>query len=272
MSNRSAAPRSAAPRFPRLAMRPCAAAVLLLAGIALPAAAQQKAMRIIVGSVTDSGGNFIPYVTLKAGREYGALTDIHGQFRMVLPQDVFVKLDVRRIGFMPAHVEFAGGEDTTLVIRLAGLALPLATQRIEVARVRTLEHRGFYARMAERQEGINSGEFISPEEIEQRNASRPTQLLESRHGVLVRRVGTCNILVQCWVPRGPDGCYATVYLDGIRLNRLGDATMYATPVYLDDLINPSTIAGIEIYARGVEAPPQYQFLNGNCAIILIWTR
>lgn len=234
--------------------------------------AQRDTVRIIVGAITDSGGNPIPYATILAGKQRYALSDRLGQFSLKVTPIETVKLDVRRIGFIPAHVEFGAGADTTVLVRLAGLALPLAAQHIEVARVKTLESRGFYARMADRQLGINSGEFITPEEIEQRNPSRPTQLLESHHGVLVRRVGRCFVLVQCWVPRGPDGCYATIYLDGVRLNLLSDATMYSRPVFLDDLINPSTIAGIEIYARGVRAPPRYQSLNGNCAIILIWTR
>ncbi len=238
--------------------------------------AQEPPLRVISGAVTDSGGNYIPYATLQVGREFGALTDTRGRFELRIPPGIVAKIDVRRIGFLPAHVELPPGSDTTLVIRLAGLALPLAAQRIEAARVRTLESRGFYARMAERQQGSNSGEFVTPEEIEQRNASRPTQLLDAHHGVLVRRSGSCNIMVRCWAPFGPDGCMATIYLDGVRLNPLGEATSsfrrQVEPIYLDDLINPSTIAGIEIYARGVRAPAHYQALNGNCAIVLIWTR
>jgi hypothetical protein len=42
--------------------------------------------------------------------------------------------------------------------------------------------------------------------------------------------------------------------------------------YINDQIPTSTIAAIEVYPRAVGAPPKYQSLNGNCGVILIWTR
>jgi len=37
-------------------------------------------------------------------------------------------------------------------------------------------------------------------------------------------------------------------------------------------VQPNTIAGIEVYARSVTAPPKYQSLNGRCGVMLIWTK
>jgi hypothetical protein len=55
--------------------------------------------------------------------------------------------------------------------------------------VRVLETRGFYSRMLDQERGSLVGEFVTPEEIEMRNAQRVTQLLEQRRGISVRSTG-----------------------------------------------------------------------------------
>ena len=37
-------------------------------------------------------------------------------------------------------------------------------------------------------------------------------------------------------------------------------------------IQGSHLAAMEIYPRAVNAPPAYQPLNGNCGVVLIWTK
>ena len=60
----------------------------------------------------------------------------------------------------------------------------------------------------------------------------------------------------------------TVYLDNVRITgKLGGR---------DDLVNdlalPTHVAAMEVYPRAVNAPPQYQPLNGACGVVLIWTK
>ena len=64
---------------------------------------------------------------------------------------------------------------------------------IEEERIRSLETRGFYRRLADREKGLGSSQFITPEEVRQRNAFRATQLFEGRAGVNVMRVCTAGV-------------------------------------------------------------------------------
>jgi len=68
-----------------------------------------------------------------------------------------------------------------------------------------------------------------------------------------------------------------VYVDNIRFYttkwppdpRTDDMSRYE---FIDDLISTNTVAAIEVYPTAVNAPPRYQTLNGNCGVILIWTK
>ncbi|HEX6316680.1 MAG TPA: hypothetical protein VFZ73_17535, partial [Gemmatimonadaceae bacterium] len=68
---------------------------------------------------------------------------------------------------------------------------------------------------------------------------------------------------------GFNRCAMTVYLDRIRVvgkpgNALDD--------YVNELVVPTHVAAMEIYPRGVGAPPEYQPMNGSCGVVLIWTK
>ncbi len=45
----------------------------------------------------------------------------------------------------------------------------------------------------------------------------------------------------------------------------------ATPAFLDNLVRPVVIAGIEVYNSPASMPLQYNF-GGECGVIVIWTR
>jgi len=137
-----------------------------------------------------------------------------------------------------------------------------------------LELHGFYRRMQDRENGVNTGVFIRQEEIERRNPSRFTQLLEGIPSMRLIRSGACGTLWRCYAPRGADGCYMSVFLDGHRLNPLHvppHENPWLRRDFPDELISPGGIAGIEVYARVNQAPPQYQGLAG-CGVILVWTK
>jgi hypothetical protein len=93
------------------------------------------------------------------------------------------------------------------------------------------------------------------------------------------------------IPRSTAGnCDMEIYLDGARL--ITEATRpgqgVTTPSlqprperrlrhgarleYLDEIVQASTVAGVEIYTHGASVPPQFQSMNGTCGVIVIWTR
>ncbi len=76
------------------------------------------------------------------------------------------------------------------------------------------------------------------------------------------------------MPRGNDGkifmpgplddCTPTVFIDRIRLED-------ATARDIDEFVQPGAIAGMEVYTRASQVPPQFASLT-SCGAIVIWTR
>jgi len=129
-------------------------------------------------------------------------------------------------------------------------------------------------RLQDREKGINAGQFITAEEIGRRNPFRTTQLLEGRSGIKVVRASSQGVCTNasspmCWAPAGLNGCYMTVYFDNIRLTSLVNPNQ---PTFVDDVVQPSHIAGIEIYTTAGKVPPEYQSLSGTCGVVLIWSK
>jgi len=239
---------------------------------ATPADAQER--RTVSGTVTDSGGRPIPYVSIDGGPKYRSLTNASGEFRVAVPPKEALDIAIRRIGFMPGKIRVEPGSDTTINVSLQQLGVLLTTQVVRAReQVRTLEMRGFYSRMLDKELGALVGDFVTPEEIEMRNPQRVTQLLEQVRGIQVRRMGSCFVIVQCYRVMGQGGCAATVYLDNQRLNPLAAAAADPTSAPpIDELIPVSGVSAIEVYPRGSSAPPRFQSLAGTCAIVVIWTR
>jgi hypothetical protein len=187
-----------------------------------------------------------------------------------------IKLEVRRIGYRPASIEIAAGNDTTISVTMYAVPQRLAAVKVMAEQLRKLEMAGFYERLANREKWGGSGQFLTPEDIELRKPHRVTQLLEGLNGVSTRRSDECaTALVRCWVAVGHDNCVMAVYLDGHRLEpeRL-DPTVPKNrhPVYIDELAHVADISALEVYSRPTQAPPQYQSDVGRCGIVLIWTK
>ena len=241
----------------------------LIALVVLPCWAWAQDVRTVSGTVTDSAGQTIPYVAIDGGARYRTLTNASGEWTMRVPVNEAFEVSIRRIGYLPGKVNVLKGSDTTIVVALQRLGVLLSTQVVRAQQqVRTLETRGFYDRMLDKERGALVGEFVMPEEIEMRNPQRVTQLLEQRRGIQVRRADRCQVIATCYLVYGQGGCAATVYLDNQRLNRLAGGEVPA----IDELIPVTGVSAIEVYPRGSSAPPRFPMLAGTCAIVVIWTK
>jgi hypothetical protein len=257
-----------------------------------------QSTRSIRGVVSDSGGQPIQYVNVYDGRDMRLITDDQGRFEAVRDRKQ-VKLEFRRIGLVPVSVLLAAGADTNLSITMipTGQAMPEAVITAN-AMLSKLEARGFYRRMLDKQKGVNSGHFITQEEIERRQFSPMTALLRGLPSVQIR-YGAGGIAVPTSTLNG--GCVMATYLDGYRIiaydeQRLDRPTTKLPPFNpstgqpgvrpssreaqnsgsrytgIDNLIQTSTVAGIEVYPRPGQVPGEYQMLNGTCGVILIWSK
>jgi hypothetical protein len=234
--------------------------------LVLAAPIDAVAQRVITGRVVDPAGVPVTYVNVQIGATR-AIADDSGRFVIKVPASP-ISLRFRRIGFRPGEVDLIAGGDTAIVVYLASLPLELERAVVQGTRtVRALELRGFYRRLADRDKGINSGQFITAEEIEQRNPTRTTQTFEGRTGIRNIRYkpvasttndgqdcgGPTGLL--CWAPHGVNRCPMAVYLNGIRVPTV-DMKDPDSPTLIDETVLPNHVAGIEIYTTAGRVPPE----------------
>jgi hypothetical protein len=238
--------------------------------------------RVLRGYVTDSEGNALAYATIQINGGRRFIADDSGRFTIPSPAGRFWLL-VRRIGFSPVEVTLDTPPDTALRMRMTAFATALPEQRITGrAAFVSLDLNGFYRRMKDAERGINHGYFATPEDFEFRKPHLMSQMAESFPAVYVRHnivnprkdliLGSpCSTPSKMCQPVGPGlfRCVMTVYLDRVRIvGKPGNAP--------DDLVNelvvPTQVAAMEIYPRGVGAPPEYQSANGSCGVVLIWSK
>ena len=225
------------------------------------------------GSVRDSAGTPIPFVNVFLYGQRRTVSDTGGHFELRLTRLGKTGFEFRRLGFRPYSTDLNVSADTTIEVVLVPIALKLKGTVVQAERSRSLDIHGFYARMEEESKGIGRGWFITAEEIERRNPRRITQMLEGIPSVRVRKAWSC-LGEDCMAPTGVNGCPMAVFLDNVRLFP-PDALKTPERAFvtdLDEIAHPTTVAGIEVYARPTEAPPRFQMLNGTCGVILVWTK
>jgi hypothetical protein len=195
-----------------------------------------------------------------------AVTDTAGVFRFALPAAGAFRVRVRHVAYAAFDsdpVDVTHGETVSLEIRLAAARIALDPL---VVVVRTTDQRlaGFH----ERRMVHRFGRFLSREDIERRSSPRTTDLLRGIPGIAIvparsrARAGPARNLVAM---RGTTGsCEPAIYIDGIRSSQSEQST-------LDDILTPESLEGVEVYASGTSAPPQYAG-QAQCGVVLFWTR
>jgi TonB family protein len=235
------------------------AAVLCAATFLL--AAELEAQAGVRGAVVDSLGGAIPGAQVVVqGSNVSAMTDAGGVFRIQRIPAGTVVLDVRRLGYRPAvrTLEHAGAAESVIEIQLA--AIPEVLPTVEVRR-RT---EAFDARLA----GYNArrekrvGHFVTRDQIERQDSPRFADVLRSVPGLVVRPLrgsgGGRTVSI-----RG--NCSPLVFLDGFP----------AASGALDlDVIDLSTVEGIEVYSGLATVPAEFLSVQGTerCGVIAIWSR
>lgn len=126
-----------------------------------------------------------------------------------------------------------------------------------------LDRVGFYDR-----ERTTTGEFIDRAAIERRHAQRVTQILQNVPGVRTVPFERDRTAVYMRGPMNFSGiCWPRVYLDGVVLFQGG-----ASAEFIDPVVHPTNLEGIEVYRSAAEVPPQYGGAQSACGVIVLWTR
>jgi hypothetical protein len=252
----------------------CTRTIGVLTGVALAAAAAAAQDRVLRVTSTDSEPIAYAFVQANGGR--AMLTDEAGRVSIGAGKKQTLTIEVRRIGYTPYYgkIDFP---DTaiTIPIVLPGIAQQLGSVNVTAAKGKSsLERSGFYRRWLDGQKGVTSAAFIGPEEIEKRNESRVSIILGSINGIRITRTTNGNNVVVS----GSGSCGMAIIIDGRQVCpnagcRILDTSAGMTDmnsVLIDQVIDLSSVAGIEVYRRGGNMPSDFH-VDGECGAVAIWT-
>lgn len=194
------------------------------------------------------------------GAERGTLTDSRGRFRISEVPAGVRGLAVEHVAYgeQTVTVEIQSQRTARVEVRLS--PSPIALEPIAVTleqRDRWLEDAGFYHRASR---GL--GQFVTPEEIEERHLRSFHQILENVQGLDVRPVCRGS---HCFFYVGSTtgaGCVPTFYVDGRKVWR-------PRVMDLDAITSAHDVAAVEVY-RGISQTPAEFY--GMCGSVVIWTK
>jgi hypothetical protein len=232
---------------------------------------------VVRGRVILADGSPIAYanVQLNGGRRF--VTDDSGRFTIPVNTSGGFSLLVRRIGFSPEELKLSNRPDTAVRILMKAVAHALPTQLVTTrSPFVSLDLGGFYSRMKEVQNGARVGYFVTPEDFEMRNPISVTDAVEQFPSIRLRPIKgeyrTPLPLARRMRIEDRNGCPLTVYLNRVRIQPTivrGEAM--DEPI--NELIQPNSVAGIEVYPRATGAPAEYPAVGcGQAGVVLIWTK
>lgn len=108
------------------------------------------------------------------------------------------------------------------------------------------------------------GRFLGPDEIRRINPFYASDALQQVPFVRVQS-NRFDRHVLLRAPLGRGFCYPTLYVDGHRV-----VTSQEFP--LDEQLSGQRLAAVEVYERAASAPPEFQGLDVDCGVIVLWTR
>jgi hypothetical protein len=231
--------------------------IVLDAASELPGSTQSGALS---GIVMDSLGQAVPAALVSlAGGQADTRTDSLGRF--VLPRAaarIQQIVRVRKLGYSPQLVQMMipDGEVTRVTVTLRPPARDLGTVLVQGKRIpRRLE-------AFERRRRFGQGYYLTPEQIERRNAIQVSDLLRQMAGVRV----TPNSRGQPTV-YGRGQCLMNVLIDGMNI-----PIDESTPI--DGLVTATDVLSVEAYPDGATAPAELMSSarGGGCGVIVITTK
>lgn len=259
---------------------------LALALCLVPSALAAQARVTVV--VRGDGGEPIPFAVVSVGKSRADVADDSGRVALRGIKGDSLALDVRRIGYRPFTAKIAVADTVTVTLRL--LAAQLASVVVTAPGNTPLAERGFYDRVLRVKRGAGTGEFITPEELEQRSNSRLSQVLTGYQYVRVAHTsprrqplllgrGGCGmaIVVDGQLVRGTvqDAVRSEVptSIDGRGSAQTGTSGAGGALLDIDAIVNGNDVQAVEIYPSMANAPAELiqPSARGSCGLIVIWT-
>jgi hypothetical protein len=187
-----------------------------------------------------------------------------GRFSLLAPHPGPWILAVYHLGFRTVRsdpVAINPGEWMVLQVTMAAEAIPLDPVVVTARRsVGSPAIQRFYDRRDQASRS-GHGRFLARTDIEQISPSRPSDMLRTMAGIRVVRgaPGRGDGI------RMASGCVPAIFIDGMRINRVGIHDS------IDDYVSVMDIEGIEVY-RGPSSQVAHLYDPSGCGLILVWTR
>lgn len=197
------------------------------------------------------------------GTERWAETNRQGYFDLGEISSGTYRIRVEHLGYGPVEEMVTVPANRTVDLQAELSPDPVALEPIVVSTVRDrrLEIKGCYERKRWG-ERLGLGHFITREDIERRRPLRITHMIVELPGVEL----VCNRGNRCGVRMRRRCGGAAVVVDGIEIGS------YGSFVSIDDVIRPYEIGGVEIYKGPASTPAEFTGLEGNCGVVVIWSR
>jgi hypothetical protein len=255
--------------------------LLLASGYPAHLLAQDPSPGTIQGTVVDSGSGqpLEGAVASIADLGLSVETDSSGRFSLFGVPPGQHTLSVELFGYYGQEELVTVNDGSTVSLTLALAVAPFQAAPLEVSvegRDYDLELSGFYDR-----EESTSGVFITPEDIEDRRPTFTTDLFRGIPGTKVAGglgFGTqAAVVLQgsrslSLLEHNPQNeCYPAIWIDGQMVHSGSVGFMEDEPAFVDDLIRPDQIAGVEVYSGAARVPVQFN-LYSACGVIVFWTK
>ncbi len=238
------------------------------AGFAMPARATAHLAHLapyaVMGTVTDNAGTPLADTeiavierdsTVRATR-----SDASGSFRLGDLVGATTTVRVRHVGYKVRTIDVRAPDAAatvavvSLFVKLDPAPVDLPTVLVnangdEIAGSQLAE---FYAR-AQRN---HFGHFLDEKAMNELHPDFASEALRTIPGVSVRPSRRAGNIVKI------RGCSPFIYVDGLR----------AAGAELDDVVQGSSVAAMEIYSSQAGVPPQYADRRATCGTILVWLK
>jgi len=238
---------------------------LLATCVAMTTTTGQANRRVVRGVVLDAQDQPVAAATISLTGGAKVASDDSGRFQLEIAKRDRVVFEVRRLGYMPSRFDLAAGGDTTVSVLLLPAAQQLSAVDINASVLKPAGLAGFEERMRARQRAAGTGHFLTTKDIEEKSPTRTTQVVETVPSISVRRVSGDRYAIYGRSVTGGE-CLATVWIDGVRVAGAAEpvADRRTRRIVLgqelpdvDLYVSPNELAGVEVYARGMLAPPQF---------------
>ena len=194
------------------------------------------------------------------GTSAATLTRANGDFVLDSLPAGTQAIVVRQIGYRPTElaVDLSSRTPARVTVQLGAFVPELSPVEVVSRRDEGLQKVGFL----DRKRNSAGGHFLSPEQIEKRNALKFSDILRSTPGIRVSEQNGQAMITSTRSTQA-NGC-VMMYVDGSQWQQL-------EPGDLDSFVQPNEVAAIEVYS-GASVPAQFSSAGQSCAAVVVWTK